>query len=100
MVATSRNIQHDAMVLSRRLTKTGAPSFACSRLCSISLALRLAEEGRQILSSQVFLRYWFFLTAFSSTAYLLEGMEPELRELFGTQEDSPFIADALADAAF
>ncbi|GAA5995099.1 uncharacterized protein JCM10292_004539 [Rhodotorula paludigena] len=80
MVATSRNIQHDAMVLSRRLTKT--------------------EEGRQILSSQVFLRYWFFLTAFSSTAYLLEGMEPELRELFGTQEDSPFIADALADAAF
>ncbi|GAA6036661.1 hypothetical protein JCM8097_001282 [Rhodosporidiobolus ruineniae] len=80
MVATARHIQHDAMVLSGRLAKT--------------------EAGREILQSQVFLRYWFYLVAYSSIAYLLEGLEPELRELFGTVEDSPFVADSKAEVAF
>ncbi|GAA5917094.1 hypothetical protein JCM6882_009495 [Rhodosporidiobolus microsporus] len=80
MVSTSRNIQHDAMILSRRLTQT--------------------EHGRSIVQSPVFLRYWFFLTAFSSIAYLLEGMEPDLRDLFGAVEDSPFVRDAKAEASF
>ncbi|GAA5826891.1 hypothetical protein JCM11251_002144 [Rhodosporidiobolus azoricus] len=80
MVSTSRNIQHDAMVLSRRLMQT--------------------EHGRGIVQSSVFLRYWFFLVSFSSIAYLLEGMEPDLRDLFGSVEDSPFVRDAKAEASF
>lgn len=48
MTLTSSNIQHDALVLSRRLTKT--------------------EEGHKILQSEVFLRYWHFVTSYSSIA--------------------------------
>ncbi|BGP44750.1 hypothetical protein JCM10450v2_000564 [Rhodotorula kratochvilovae] len=80
MTATARNIQHDAMVLSRRLTKT--------------------EEGRQILASSVYLRYWLFIASMASTAYILEGMEPDLRELFGDQVDSPFFTDGTVPASF
>ncbi|GAA5925622.1 hypothetical protein JCM10213_008838 [Rhodosporidiobolus nylandii] len=72
MSSVTRNIQHDALVLTHRLART--------------------DEGRELLHSQVFLRYWHFLVSFSSIAYVLEGMvEPELRELFGYVEDSPFV---------
>ncbi|GAA5972386.1 hypothetical protein JCM11641_002434 [Rhodosporidiobolus odoratus] len=80
MVSTTRNIQHDAIVLSHRLAQT--------------------EEGRKIVNSQVYLRYWHFLVSFSSIAYFLEGMEADLRDLFGAVEDSPFVADAKAEASF
>ncbi|GAA6050447.1 hypothetical protein JCM3770_002600 [Rhodotorula araucariae] len=80
MTATARNIQHDAMVLSRRLTKT--------------------EEGRKILASSVYLRYWLFIASMASTSYILEGMEPDLRELFGDQVDSPFFTDGTVPASF
>ncbi|BGP28655.1 hypothetical protein JCM10296v2_000391 [Rhodotorula toruloides] len=80
MTLTSSNIQHDALVLSRRLTKT--------------------EVGQQILRSEVFLRYWHFMTSYSSIAYILEGMEADLVPLFGSQEESPFVADALPRTTF
>ncbi|KPV78386.1 uncharacterized protein RHOBADRAFT_49163 [Rhodotorula graminis WP1] len=65
MIGVSRMLQHDAMVLSRRLTRT--------------------EEGRRILASSVYLRYWFFISSMASVSYILEGMESDLRELFGDQ---------------
>ncbi|GEM06176.1 transmembrane protein [Rhodotorula toruloides] len=80
MTLTSSNIQHDALVLSRRLTKT--------------------EGGQQILRSEAFLRYWHFMTSYSSIAYILEGMEAELVALFGSQEESPFVADTLPKTTF
>lgn len=99
MTLTSSNIQHDALVLSRRLTKT--------------------EVGQQILRSEVFLRYWHFMASYSSIAcappspscslppdvprtrsYILEGMEADLVSLFGSQEESPFVADALPRTTF
>ncbi|GAA5834027.1 hypothetical protein JCM9279_004193 [Rhodotorula babjevae] len=80
MVGVSRMLQHDAMVLSRRLTRT--------------------EEGRRILASSVYLRYWFFISSMASQSYILEGMESDLRELFGDQDTSPFTTDGSVTASF
>ncbi|TNY20614.1 hypothetical protein DMC30DRAFT_416809 [Rhodotorula diobovata] len=73
MVMTSRLIQHDAMVL---------------------------KEGRRLLASSVTLRYWFFISSMASVSYILEGMEGDLRELFGDQVDSPFTTDGTTTATF
>ncbi|GAA6004360.1 hypothetical protein JCM10207_000685 [Rhodosporidiobolus poonsookiae] len=80
MVSVSRNIQSDAWLLSKRLSMTDA--------------------GRELLATDDFLRYWFYIVAYSSISYLLEGLEPELRELFGNVEDSPFVEDAKAEVQF
>ncbi|GAA5863516.1 hypothetical protein JCM1840_000049 [Sporobolomyces johnsonii] len=74
MVSTARNVQHDALVLSHRLVQT--------------------EEGRAIIHSSALHGYWFYLVAYTSISYLLEGMEGDLRELFGQVEESPFVEDA------
>ncbi|GAA5865438.1 hypothetical protein JCM8547_001244 [Rhodosporidiobolus lusitaniae] len=79
-VTTARAIQHDVLVLAARLQRS--------------------EEGRAIINDPVFLRYFFYLVSYSSVAHLLAGLEPELRELFGQAEDSPFVADAKAEGSF
>ncbi|KAL8293775.1 hypothetical protein RQP46_000476 [Phenoliferia psychrophenolica] len=61
MSMTARLIQHDAMVLSHSLS--------------------LTPEGREIVQSQSFVR--FFLVSMGSVSYQLESLEPELRLLFG-----------------
>lgn len=71
MVTTARAIQHDALILSGRLTRTGTGSLSLSVASSLTHS---SEEGQDILRSQAFLRYWFYLCAFSSTSYLLESM--------------------------
>ncbi|KAM0753235.1 hypothetical protein T439DRAFT_323872 [Meredithblackwellia eburnea MCA 4105] len=63
MSTTARMIQHDAMVLSHRLTRNSA--------------------GLEILKSTSFVRYWFFLVSMGSVSYQLEAMETDLRILFG-----------------
>lgn len=71
LVSASRNIQHDALVLSSRLAKT--------------------PEGMRVLGSSSFRRYWFYVTAYSGVAGTLESMEANLRLLLGELEESPFV---------
>ncbi|KAM0793556.1 hypothetical protein ACM66B_000993 [Microbotryomycetes sp. NB124-2] len=71
MLTAARNIQHDALVLSKRLSQT--------------------QEGKEIVKSQAFLRYWFYIVSYSGVSYNLESMEAELRSLLGTVEESPFV---------
>ena len=70
VVSLSRGVIHDALVLSHRLTRD--------------------EEGRAVLNGRGFLRYWFFLSAFSEVGRLLQSMEADLRILFEPDEDNHF----------
>lgn len=67
LLTTSRAIQHDALVISRRLSKD--------------------EAGKEIIKSKSFLRYFFYLVSYSGVSYQLERMEADLRILFGEVED-------------
>lgn len=67
LVTTARAIQHDAVLLSKRLSKK--------------------QDGREIIKSDSFLRYFFYLVSYSSVSYILESMESDLRLLFGEVED-------------
>ncbi|KAK4052886.1 hypothetical protein OIO90_004162 [Microbotryomycetes sp. JL221] len=71
MLTAARNIQHDALVLSRRLAET--------------------PQGLSLVKSTPFLRYFFYMVAYSGVSYNLEAMEVELREMLGTVEESPFV---------
>ncbi|KAK4055132.1 hypothetical protein OIV83_000412 [Microbotryomycetes sp. JL201] len=71
MLTAARNIQHDALVLSKRMAET--------------------HEGKEVVRSQGFLRYWFYVVSMSGISYTLESMETELRSLLGTVEESPFV---------
>lgn len=64
---TAKAIQHDAILLSRRLAKQ--------------------PNGREIIQSNSFLRYFFYLVSYSSVSFQLEQMETDLRILFGEVED-------------
>lgn len=84
MASTTRLLQHDALVLSHRLTRD--------------------TDGRRILKSDAFVRYWFCrslltlppssltlstdLVSYTSVSYHLESMETDLRLLFGDVEDN------------
>lgn len=67
VAALGRGLQHDALVISHRLTRDA--------------------DGRKLLASDGFLRYWFFLSSYTSVGYQLEQMEEDLRLLFADEED-------------
>lgn len=62
MSSTAQGITHDAVVISSRLMKS--------------------EEGKAIVSGEVFLRYWWFLNSYTAVGTVLEAMETDLRVLF------------------
>ncbi|KAH8929027.1 hypothetical protein BT69DRAFT_1276681 [Atractiella rhizophila] len=60
---------HDALVLSSRIAKT--------------------DEGKELVRSEEFTRYWFYLLSATSIGFQLEEMEAAMKAMYGELEDDP-----------
>ena len=52
--------------------------------------LSMTPEGHEVLLSDAFARYTFYVLSSASAGYNLEQIELALKELFGVLEDEPF----------
>ena len=60
-------MQHDALVLTHRMAED--------------------EEGRALIESEGFLRWWFYLMSMTSVAFHLHNIEDDIRDLWGRVSD-------------